>query len=73
MRHSVALALSILIAALPGGAALAQSSKQVKVVLDFQQQGRDSARACRAEAASSSRRSAGSRAFAAGAASESRT
>ncbi len=42
MRHSVALALSILIAALPGGAALAQSSKQVKVVLDFQQQGRDS-------------------------------
>ncbi len=42
MRHSIALALSALMVALPWGSALAQSSKQVKVVLDFQQQGRDS-------------------------------
>jgi hypothetical protein len=42
VRHFIAPALAVLIAALPTGAALAQSSRQVKVVLDVQQQGRDS-------------------------------
>jgi type II/III secretion system protein len=42
MRHLIALALLALILTLPVGAAFAQSAKQVKVVLDVQQQGRDS-------------------------------